>query len=98
MDKKYYIYILSSERGTLYTGVTNDLFRRVWEHKQGEVEGFSKRYRVHRLVFYEETVSREAAIVREKQIKGFRRSKKLVLIRSMNPNFSDLSVGWFEKG
>ena len=68
MGKIYYVYILSSNTGTLYTGVTNDLQRRVWEHKQGEVEGFSKRYRVNRLLYYEETTNPEAAFEREKMI------------------------------
>ena len=96
MRDNYYVYILSSDRGTLYTGVTNDLPRRVWQHKQGEVEGFTNRYAVHRLVYYEETPSREAAIIREKQIKGKRRAKKLSLIREMNPEFKDLSQDWFD--
>ena len=81
MERQYYVYILSSDTGTLYTGFTNDLHRRVWEHKQGEVEGFSKRYGVHRLVYFEETKNSEAAIEREKQIKGWRRTKKLALVR-----------------
>jgi putative endonuclease len=96
MGNNYYVYILSSDTGTLYTGVTSDLLRRVWEHKYGEVEGFSKRYTVHRLVYYEETPSREAAIIREKQIKGIRRSRKLSLIRKTNPEFKDLRQDWFD--
>lgn len=96
MGNIYYVYILSSETGTLYTGVTNDLFRRVWEHKNGLVEGFTKKYGVHRLIYFEETPSREKAIEREKQIKGFRRSKKLALVRRENPKFDDISKEWFD--
>jgi putative endonuclease len=73
------------------------LHRRVWEHKHRKIEGFTRRYRVHRLVYYEETSNPEAAIEREKQIKGLRRSKKLALIRSMNPEFVDFSKGWFDE-
>jgi putative endonuclease len=95
MSSNYYIYILSSDTGTLYTGVTNNLERRLWEHKNGLVEGFTKRYDVHRLIYFEETLNVEAAIEREKQIKSFRRSKKLALIRKQNPKFADLSNNWF---
>jgi putative endonuclease len=77
---------------TLYVGVTNDLERRVHEHKQGLSEGFTKRYGLTSLVFFEVTDSVEAAITREKQIKGWLRSKKLALIESLNPKWRDLSV------
>jgi putative endonuclease len=96
VGKNYYVYILSSKSGTLYTGVTSDLVRRVWEHKHGVVNGFTKRYGVHRLVYFEETSNVEAAILREKQIKAFRRSKKLALIRDLNFECKDLSEGWYE--
>ena len=92
----YFIYIISSQRGVLYTGVTNDLLRRIYIHKHGAVPGFSKRYRISRLVYFEKTSSIRSAIEREKQIKGFRRSKKLKIIRSLNPEFKDLSEDWFE--
>jgi putative endonuclease len=95
MENTYYIYILTSETGTLYTGVTNDLLRRLWEHKTGAAAGFTKRYKVHRLVYFEETSNINAAIDREKQILGLKRSKKLALIRKVNPEFKDLSEGWF---
>jgi putative endonuclease len=83
--------------GTLYTGVTNDLVRRVYQHKQGDGSEFTKGYKLTRLVFYESTPSIESAITREKQIKGWRRSRKLELIRSMNPQWNDLSEGWFSQ-
>jgi putative endonuclease len=87
----YYVYILASRRnGTLYTGVTSDLIRRVWEHKHDLVEGFTKKYRVHRLVWYEVAESPEAAIAREKQLKSWRRAWKLTLIESSNPEWRDL--------
>ena len=94
--KTYYVYILSSLRGTLYIGVTNDLERRVYEHKHKSIEGFTKKYNVHRLVYYEETDSIESAINREKQLKGLLRKKKIALIESANPKWEDLSEGWFE--
>jgi len=85
------VYILANRRnGTLYTGVTSDLVRRVWEHKNDVVEGFTRRYGVHMLVFYELCDGMEAAINREKQIKAGSRKKKLALIESMNPDWADL--------
>jgi putative endonuclease len=87
----YHVYMLASASGTLYTGVTNYLERRVREHKEKSVEGFTKRYDVTRLVYYEPHDQIKAAIRREKQIKGWRREKKLALIRGMNPKFRDLS-------
>jgi putative endonuclease len=95
--KTYYVYILASSSGTLYTGVTNDLFRRVYEHKQKLVDGFTKKYDVNRLVYYEETHDVNSALLREKQIKGWLRKKKIALIESMNPKWEDLSEGWYEE-
>ncbi len=96
----YHVYILASASGVLYTGVTNYLERRVREHKQKLVEGFTKKYDVTRLVYFEPHGQRKSAISREKQIKSWRREKKLALIRSMNPKFRDLSEdfprGWGE--
>jgi putative endonuclease len=92
----YYVYILSSATGTLYTGVTNDLRRRVEEHREGLFAGFTCRYRVHRLVYFERTPDVRSAIAREKQTKGMLRVKKLALIRSANPTFSDLAAEWEE--
>jgi len=87
----YYVYILSSHKnGTLYTGVTNNLVRRVWEHKNELVEGFTHRYEVHHLVYYELHEDIESAITREKQIKKWRRIWKLNLIEEKNPEWKDL--------
>ena len=91
--RSYFVYILSSDRGVLYIGVTNDLQRRLAEHQQGKVEGFASRYRVRRLVYFEETRDIRSALEREKQIKSWRREKKLALIREANPKFEDLSAG-----
>ena len=89
--KTYYIYILASKRnGTLYCGVTNDLLRRVYEHKNDLVDGFTKRYKVHSLVWYEECNSVESALEREKDIKRWYRRWKLDLIEKTNPLWDDL--------
>jgi putative endonuclease len=94
--KEYYVYILSNIRGALYTGVTNDLERRVYQHKNKLIEGFTKRYNITRLVYFESTGDVTVAITREKQIKGLLRSKKVELIKTMNPKWEDLSEDWFE--
>ena len=91
MSKQYYVYIMASRSRVLYVGMTNDLQRRVEQHKQKLVEGFTQRYNVTRLVYYEATNDVHAAIAREKQIKGWRRSKKTELIESINPPWNDLS-------
>jgi len=97
MSRSYYVYILASKRnGTLYTGVTNDLYRRVYEHKNNLNLGFTQKYNVHMLVHYEETNDVSEAITREKQIKGWLRKKKIKLIEDENPEWKDLSEGWFE--
>jgi putative endonuclease len=89
--RQYYIYILASQRnGTLYIGVTNNLIRRVWEHKNDIVEGFTKKYKVHQLVWYEVAESPLAAITREKQIKLWNRGWKVKLIEDQNPQWRDL--------
>ena len=85
------VYILASQRnGTLYTGVTSDLVQRIWQHKNGLVDGFTKRYAVHTLVWYEVHVTMESAITREKAIKEWQRTWKLRLIETMNPQWLDL--------
>jgi putative endonuclease len=94
--KQYYVYIMTSPSGTLYTGTTNNLKRRVYEHKHKLIEGFTQKYNVTRLVYFEETGDVSAAIAREKQIKGWRRSKKIALIESLNPKWQDLSDGWYD--
>jgi putative endonuclease len=86
-----YVYILASKpNGTLYIGVTNDLVRRVWEHKQDLIEGFTRRYGVHRLVYFEVHEDIRDAITREKQLKAWKRPWKLQLISAGNPDWDDL--------
>lgn len=89
--KSYFVYILASKRnGTLYIGVTNNLIKRVWEHKNNLVDGFTKQYSVHKLVYFEETSDVESAILREKKLKNWHRDWKINLINSINPNWKDL--------
>lgn len=90
VKQQYFIYILSSISGVLYIGMTNDLRRRVNEHKQGRIEGFTQKYHVKKLVYYEMTHDVRTAIEREKQLKTWRREKKIALIASMNPSWKDL--------
>jgi len=90
----YSVYIMASRSLTLYIGVTRDLYRRTMEHKHHALEGFTSQYRVERLVYYERFVDIRAAIAREKQLKGWRREKKIALIRSKNPTWIDLSEEW----
>lgn len=94
--KKYYVYIMASRSRVIYTGVTNNLERRVYEHKNKLVEGFTSKYNVTRLVYFEETNDVHAALNREKQIKGWLRAKKTALIESVNPQWKDLSLEWYE--
>ena len=96
MMKQYYAYIMTNQSKTLYTGVTNDLMRRVYEHKNKMIEGFTKKYNITKLVYYKETKDIQVAISREKQIKGWLRGKKIALIESVNPKWNDLSEGWFK--
>jgi putative endonuclease len=91
---QYYVNIMTSTTGTLYTGTTNDLKRRVYEHKHKLIEGFTKKYNITRLVYYEETGDIQTAIAREKEIKGWLRHKKIALIESRNPKWQDLSEEW----
>ena len=92
--RDYYVYILSNYSGTLYVGVTSNLERRVAQHRLKLQDGFTKKYNVTNLVYYEHTADVRSAIEREKQIKAWRRSKKLDLIRSMNPEWKDLAADW----
>jgi putative endonuclease len=94
MEKHYYVYIMTNRSQTLYTGVTNDLQRCVYEHKNHLVAGFTSKYRVARLVYYEETSDVKTALAREKHIKGWVRAKKVALIESINPDWQDLSEQW----
>jgi len=91
----YYVYIMTNRSGSLYTGVTNDLERRVFEHKQGK-QGFTARYRLSRLVYFETTTDVRSAIEREKEIKGWIRRKKIALIAAANPKWHDLSERWVD--
>ena len=97
MSKEYYVYILTNKSRTLYAGVTNDLVRRVYEHKKKLIKGFTSKYHIQYLVYYETTSSIYSAIQREKQIKGWLRAKKIALIESTNPDWKDLSEEWFNK-
>jgi putative endonuclease len=93
-ERQYYVYIMASRRRTIYTGVTNHLERRVYEHRHKLVPGFTSKYNATSLVYYEVTNDVTAAIEREKQIKGWTRAKKVALIESLNPKWHDLSSGW----
>ena len=90
-----YVYILTNQSRTLYVGVTSDLLKRMYEHKNGLTPGFATRYRINRLVFFEEISEMTGAIEREKQLKGKSRAWKTALIEAMNPDWKDLSDGWF---
>ena len=94
--RQHYVYILTNKSRTLYTGVTNNLTRRMEEHKNKGASSFTSKYNIDKLVYFEETPDIEQAIAREKQIKGWVRRKKGALIESVNPNWEDLSAEWFE--
>ncbi len=93
---EYYVYIMSNKSRMLYTGVTNNLERRVHEHKMKLIPGFTSRYNLNKLVFYESTDDITVAIEREKEIKGWVRRKKTALINSLNPEWRDLSEEWYD--
>jgi putative endonuclease len=95
--KNYAVYILSNTSRMLYIGVTGDLDRRTWEHKEKLIPGFTKRYNLHSLVYLEPFANVKAAIAREKELKRWGRSKKLALIRSANPDWTDLAATLFRK-
>ena len=91
MEKDFYVYIMANQRnGTIYVGVTSNLIKRVWQHKTGLVEGFTKKYQIHNLVYYEKHGESYSAIQREKRLKEWQRQWKLELIESMNPYWNDL--------
>jgi len=94
--RTFYTYIMASKTRVLYIGMTNDLFRRVWEHKRHLLKGFTKRFNVTRLVWYDETDDVTAAIELEKGLKGWLRKKKVALIEENNPNWLDLAAEWYE--
>lgn len=93
--RTYYTYIMASRSRVLYTGVTNDLVRRVDEHKRGRNAGFTSRYHITRLVYFEEFADIRDAIAREKEIKGWRRSRRTSLVEGRNPTWDDLANAWF---
>lgn len=89
--KQYYVYIMSNNfQSVFYTGVTNNLIRRVFEHKNKLVAGFTAKYNITKLLYYEQSIDIKSAITREKQIKAYRRTKKIDLIKEFNPSFKDL--------
>ena len=93
---QYYVYLLTNRNSkVMYIGMTNDLRRRVYQHKKKLIPGFSQKYNVDRLVYYETTTDARAAIAREKEIKKWRREKKNNLVIAANPEWKDLSEGWF---
>ena len=92
--RQYYVYIMTNRSRTLYTGVTSNLYRRVYEHKNKLIAGFTKKYKITKLVYYEVTNEVASAIAREKQIKGWLRKKKIALIESLDPEWNDLNEEW----
>jgi putative endonuclease len=94
MERTYFVYILASKSRRLYVGVTGNLERRAYEHKGKFVAGFTKKYNIDRLVYFEQTGDVRSAIEREKQLKGLLRAKKIALIESVNPTWDDLSKQW----
>lgn len=95
--RTYYVYIMASRSLNLYTGITNSIYRRALQHKRGEIEGFTKRYNINGLVYYEIFHQVGNAIAREKQIKAWTRAKRIALIRTKNPTWRDLAEGWGER-
>jgi putative endonuclease len=93
-EHQYFVYMMSSRSGTLYIGITNGIYRRALQHKQGEIEGFASKYYCNRLVYYESFDDVHKAIGREKQLKGWRREKKIALIEAKNPRWEDLADKW----
>ena len=94
-ERHYYVYVLGSYSGTLYIGVTGNLRKRVWQHKEGTTDGFTKRYEVTRLLYFESFHEVLNAIAREKQLKGWTRAKKIALLEKRNPKWEDLSRDWY---
>ena len=94
--RSYYVYIMTNKSGTLYVGLTNNIKRRVYQHRNKLIPGFTAKYNITRLLYFERLSDPDSAIAREKQIKPWRRQKKLSLIKSRNPTFADLSHDWFD--
>jgi len=95
-DRQYYVYVMTNKSGTLYTGVTNNIKERVHQHKNKLIEGFTKKYNITCLVYVETFNDVSYAIAREKTIKGWLRKKKIELISAANPDWRDLSEGWYD--
>ena len=95
-EYQYYVYIMTNKSGTLYVGVTNNIKKRVHQHKNKLVEGFTNKYNINILLYYESFSDIYSAIAREKMIKGWLRQKKVELIKTINPDWSDLSTEWYE--
>ena len=96
-EKRYYVYIMASRSLNFYTGVTNNIYQRALQHKSAEIDGFTKKYNINRLVYYETFEHVGNAINREKQIKAWTRAKRIALIKTINPTWQDLAEGWGEK-
>jgi putative endonuclease len=96
--KHYHVYIMTNQSRTLYVGVTNDLEHRVLQHRSKSIPGFTAKYNITNLAWYEEFTSIREAIEREKRLKGWTRAKKLALIEEMNPRWKDLAADWFTQG
>lgn len=94
--QEHQIYIITNQRHTIfYTGISNNLKRRIWQHKHGLINGFTKKYNIDKLVYYESCLSKVVAAKREKEIKGWIKQKKINLVKTINPEFKDLSKVWF---
>lgn len=96
-ERQYYVYIMANSRHQIYVGVTGNLLRRVYQHKNKLTEGHASRYNMTMLIYYESTSDVNSAIAREKQLKGWNRRKKDALIDTMNPKWVDLSLEWFDR-
>ena len=94
-DHHFFVYVMASKSRVIYVGMTNDLVVRVFQHKTGRDKGFTQRYKVHRLVYFEPYRYVTSAIEREKELKGWRREKRAALIESLNPTWEDLAADWF---
>lgn len=97
MSDYYYVYIMGSQSRVVYVGVTSNLESRVWQHKKHAFGGFTARYNVTLLVYFERFATIHAAIAREKKVKAWRREKKLALVAALNPKWRDLSYGWYQR-
>lgn len=95
-NRQFYVYILTNKTGTLYVGITNNIKKRIHQHKRKAADGFTSKYNIDRLLYYENFSDAYSAIAREKTIKGWVRNKKVELINSLNPGWNDLSEDWYE--